>query len=495
MSSGDVPPDYRRKWYVMAAVAMGTFLGTIDISIVNVALPTLVGAFDSELAIVQWVVLAYLLTVATLMLSVGRLADMFGKKQIYAGGMVIFTLGSLACGLSTSIYMLIAFRVFQAVGAAMVVALGPALITEAFPPTERGRALGISGATVSLGIVLGPALGGLLLHYLSWHWIFFVNLPVGIAGVLLVTRFVPQRRPPGDQRFDFAGAVTMFISLLSLLLALTFAQRSGFDAPPILALLASFFVFLGAFILIERRSTQPIVDFGMFGNALFSVNLITGFMSFVAIAGTLILMPFYLQGILGLESLQVGLLLAVHPIAMGLVAPLSGALSDRLGVRPIAVAGLLALLGGYIAVSTLDLHTTPLEYALRLLPVGLGMGIFQSPNNSAIMGAAPRTQLGVASSILALTRTLGQTVGIAVLSALWAGRAMVHFGGTIPGGATTAPPAVQIVALRETVSCIVVWIALGLALSIYTLWRERAQVAQRLTVRQRSSPPTYKGKN
>ncbi|MGQ9785143.1 MAG: DHA2 family efflux MFS transporter permease subunit [Anaerolineae bacterium] len=483
MNPLDVLPDYRRKWYVMAAVAIGIFLATIDGSIVNVALPTLVGAFDSELAIVQWVVLAYLLTVATLMLSVGRLADMFGKKQLYSGGMVIFTLGSLACGLSTSIYVLIAFRVLQAVGAAMVAALGPAIITEAFPSTERGRALGISGATVSVGIVLGPALGGILLHYLSWHWIFFVNLPVGITGVLLATRFVPRQIPPGGQRFDFAGAAMMFISLLSLLLALTFAQRLGFDAPPILALLAGFFAFLCAFILIERHSAQSIVDFGMFGSSLFSINLITGFMTFVAIAGTLILMPFYLQGILGLDSLQVGMLLVVHPIAMGAIAPFSGALSDRVGVRPIAAVGLLVLLGGYIAVGSLDLHTAPLGYALRLLPVGLGMGIFQSPNNSAIMGAVPRAQLGVASSILALTRTLGQTVGISVLSAIWAGRVMAYAGGVIPGGATAAPPEVQIVALHDTIYLVIVWVAVGLALSIYALWRERAQVARHLAAR------------
>ncbi|MCS7259770.1 MAG: DHA2 family efflux MFS transporter permease subunit [Anaerolineae bacterium] len=480
----DFPPDYRRKWYIMAAVAMGTFLATIDASIVNVALPTLVSAFESELAIVQWVVLAYLLAVATLMLAVGRLADMFGKKPLYSGGMIIFTLGSLACGLSTSIYMLIAFRVLQAVGAAMVAALGPAIITEAFPPTERGRALGISGATVSVGIVLGPALGGILLHYLSWHWIFFVNLPVGIAGVLLVTRFVPRRIPPGGQRFDFAGAATMFLSLLSLLLALTFAQRLGFTAPPILILLAGFCVFLCAFILIERHSTQPIVDFSLFGSALFSINLITGFMTFVAVAGTLILMPFYLQGILGLDALQTGMLLAVHPIAMGLTAPLSGALSDRVGVRPIVVVGLLTLVGGYVAVGSLDAHTTPLGYALRLLPVGLGMGIFQSPNNSAIMGAAPRAHLGVASSILALTRTLGQTVGTSVLSAVWAGRAMAYVGDVIPGGATTAPSQVQIAALHDTLYIVVVWMVFGLALSIYALWRERAQVAQRLATGQ-----------
>jgi len=168
--------DYSRKWHVMAAVAMGVFLATIDGSIVNVALPTLTRAFGAEFAVVQWVVLAYLLTVTTLMLSVGRLGDMAGKKPVYASGFVIFTLGSVLCGLSPGVYWLIGFRVLQAIGAAMMMALGMAIVTEAFPPAERGKALGISGSMVSIGIVVGPVLGGLLIGALSWHWIFFVNL-------------------------------------------------------------------------------------------------------------------------------------------------------------------------------------------------------------------------------------------------------------------------------------------------------------------------------
>ena len=474
--------DYGRKWYVMAAVAMGVFLATIDSSIVNVALPTLVTAFDSQLAVVQWVVLAYLLTVATLMLSVGRLADMFGKKSLYTAGFIIFTLGSVLCGLAPSIYTLIGFRVFQAIGAAMTAALGTAIITEAFPPSERGKALGIGGGIVSVGIVLGPALGGILIDHLSWHWIFFVNLPIGVIGVMMVIRFVPHFKPSGGQRFDFAGAGTLFVSLLSLLVALTVGQYIGFGALPVLALLAACGMFLAGFVAVERRTSYPMIDFGMFGNALFSINLITGFVTFVAMAGTLILMPFYLENILGYDPQQMGLLLAVLPIAMGLTAPLSGAMSDRVGVRPIAVIGLLTLLVGFIAVSTLDEHTSALGYAVRFLPIGVGMGIFQSPNNSAIMGAAPRARLGVASSLLSLTRTMGQTVGVAVLGALWAGQVMTHAGGIVPGGATAASPVVQVAALHDTSVVIVIWVGLGLLLSIYALVRERRQTGQRAAV-------------
>jgi EmrB/QacA subfamily drug resistance transporter len=478
----DPPIDYSRKWFVMAAVAMGVFLATIDTSIVNVALPTLVSTFSSELAVVQWVVLAYLLTIATLMLSVGRLADMLGKKALYTAGFVIFTAGSVLCGLSSSIYMLIGFRVLQGIGGAMTAALGTAIITEAFPPSERGKAFGISGAVVSVGIVLGPTLGGVLLAILSWHWIFFVNVPVGIIGVLMVLRFVPDLKPAGGQRFDFAGAATMFVGLLSLLVAVTVGEINGYDDTSVDALLAVSAACVAGFVAIERRTRHPMVDLKMFENALFSVNLITGFVTFVASAGMMILMPFYLENVLNFATWKVGLVLAVLPVAMGLVAPLSGALSDRVGVRPIAVVGLLTLLGGYVAVSTLGEHTTALGYGLRFLPVGIGMGIFQSPNNSAIMGAAPRERLGVASSLLSLTRTLGQTVGVSVLGALWAGRVMARTGALLAGGATTAPPTIQVAALNDTSLVVVIWIGLGLLLSIYALVHERRQQPVRYPV-------------
>jgi len=465
--------DHSRRWYVMAAVAMGVFLATIDGSIVNVALPTLVRELQTEFAVVQWVVLAYLLTVTTLILSMGRLGDMIGKKPIYSAGFIIFTLGSALCGTAPTVYWLIGFRVFQGIGAAMMMALGTAIVTEAFPPSDRGKALGIMGSIVSIGIVVGPVLGGIVISALSWRWIFYVNLPVGIAGIMMVARFVPDLKPAGGQRFDYLGAFTLFVSLMALLLALTFGQQLGFTEIAILALFAISLCFLAIFLMIELRNSQPMIDLSLFQNRLFSVNLVTGFITFVCIAGAIILMPFYLENVLGYDPRSVGFLLAVVPISMGLIAPIAGSLSDRLGTRPIAVAGLSVLLVGYYAISTLSMRTTPLGYILRFLPIGVGMGVFNSPNNSAIMGSAPRAQLGVASGLLAITRTLGQITGIAVLGALWASRVVYHLGDVPPGGATTAPAPIQVAGLQDTFTLALILIGLALLLGIWGLVQER----------------------
>jgi EmrB/QacA subfamily drug resistance transporter len=465
--------DYSRKWYVMAAVAMSIFLGTIDGSIVNIALPTLVKELNTDFATVQWVVLAYLLGISTLILSTGRLGDMIGKKPVFTTGFIIFTAGSVLCGLAPTVYWLIAFRVVQSVGASMTMALGIAIITEAFPPGERGKALGIGGAIVSVGIVIGPTLGGLIIDALSWRWIFYVNLPIGIIGTLMAIRFVPNFKPTGRQKFDFLGAITLFVSLLALLLALTMGQQLGFSNSRILVLFGIWLIFLIAFLFIEWNVNQPMIDLRLFKHSLLSVNLVTGFITFIAIAGALILMPFYLENILGYEPRQVGFFMAIVPIGLGIVAPISGSMSDRFGTRPITVIGLMFLVVGYLAMSTLSSQTTIVGYILRLLPVGLGMGIFQSPNNSAIMGSAPRERLGVVAGLLAITRTLGQTTGIAILGALWASRVIFH-NGTIPaGGATAAPVEIQVAGLQDTFLAITGLITLGLLISIWGLVQER----------------------
>lgn len=465
--------DYSRKWYVMAAVAMSTFLATIDGSIVNVALPTLVRDLNADFATVQWVVLAYLLTVATLLLSMGRLGDMIGKKPIYTAGFVVFTVGSVLCGLAPTVYALIGFRVVQAVGAAMMFALGMAIVTEAFPSNERGRALGMSGTVVSIGIVVGPTLGGLLIDALSWNWIFFVNLPVGIVGTLMAVRFVPALKPAGRQQFDYAGAATLFLSLLALLLALTLGQRLGFGDSRVLLLFCAWAVFLVSFLAIERRTSQPMIDLRLFQNKLFSINLATGLATFISMGGTMILIPFFLENVLGYGTRQVGLLMATVPIALGVVAPISGALSDRLGTRPITVVGLASMLLGYYAMSTVQTSMSTVGYVLRFLPVGIGMGIFQSPNNSAVMGAVPRARLGVASGLLSITRALGQTTGIAVLGALWASRTIFHEGVAPSGEATAASPMAQVAGLQDTFLFVMGLLAAALALSVWGVVQER----------------------
>jgi EmrB/QacA subfamily drug resistance transporter len=465
--------DYSRKWYVMAAVGMSILLSTIDATIVNIALPTLVRDLDTDFPTVQWVVLSYLLIQATLMLSVGRLGDMLGKKPLFTSGFIVFTIGSVLCGLAPSVYWLIGFRMVQAVGAAMLLALGMAIITESFPPSERGKALGISGTIISVGIVIGPALGGLIVDALSWRWIFFVNLPVGIIGTLMAIAYIPALKPSGRQRFDYLGAITLFLSLLAFLLALTWGQQLGFTDSRIVLLLAGSLLFLVAFILIEWRSSEPMIDLKMFRNNLFSVGLITGFLTFFAIAGVIILMPFFLENVLGYSTREVGLLLAAVPIVMSVIAPLSGSLSDRFGTRLITVIGLVILLGGYYALGSLNAETTAAGYLLRLLPIGIGMGVFQSPNNSAIMGAVIRERLGIASGLLSVTRVLGQTTGIAVLGALWASRVMAQTGTILSGGATIAPPDAQVAGLQDTFAVVLLLMVVAIVLSTWGLVQER----------------------
>jgi EmrB/QacA subfamily drug resistance transporter len=467
--------DYSRKWHAMAAVGTGVFLATVDGSIINVSLPTLVRELDTQFSVVQWVVLSYLLTITSTMAGIGRLGDMVGKKNIYMAGFVVFTLGSALCGLSPGVYWLIGFRVLQAVGAAMIMALGAAILTEAFPPRERGKAMGMIGAIVSVGIVMGPALGGVILGLLSWRWIFYVNFPVGVIGTIMVFKNLPDFRPKGRQRFDIAGALLLCTSILCLLLGLTLGQQYGFGSPVVFILLILWAMQLAAFGYTEKKVAQPMIDPALFKNATFTVNLTTGFISFVALGGTMLLLPFYLENILGFASMKVGLLMGIVPVMLGLTSPFSGSLSDRIGSRIITMTGLFVMLAGFMAAATLGQDTSLWGYAVRIFAVGAGIGIFISPNNSAIMGAAPRPQLGIVSGMMAQSRTLGQTVGVAVIGAVWAGRTVFHAQSPQVIGATQAPAAAQISGLHDAFYAAAALAALALVLSIRAYVRESRQ--------------------
>ncbi|HSN75078.1 MAG TPA: MFS transporter, partial [Anaerolineae bacterium] len=319
---------------------------------------------------------------------------------------------------------------------------------------------------------IGPALGGLIISALSWRWIFFVNVPLGLLALTLIWRYIPALRPKAThEQFDFLGAGVLGLGLLALLLALTVGQSLGFTDPPILALFAVAAVALVAFVAVERRVRYPMVDLGLFRNVQFSLNLVTGLLTFVAISAVTFLMPFYLQLVLGLPVGRVGLLIAIVPMVLAVLGPLSGSLSDRFGTRPVSVFGLILLLIGYLTASTLTATTTPLGYVLRMLPIGLGMGIFQSPNNSAVMGAAPRNRLGIASSLLSMTRTLGQTTGIAFLGAFFASR-LVYYAGQ-PVDISDAPATAMVSALHDQFLVVAGLVAVGLLLALWAWRRER----------------------
>jgi EmrB/QacA subfamily drug resistance transporter len=466
-------PRARRTW-ILASSALGAFAATVMATGVNVILPILSQQFAAPFATVQWVVLAYLMASIALLPIVARLADLVGKHKVYFVAYALFALGSLLCALAPSIEVLIVVRTIQGLGSAALAALGLALVTDAFPAGERGRAIGLNGAVISAGIVLGPSLGGLVAELVSWRWVFAGGVLVSAAGLALAWRVVPRYRGQPGQRFDVAGAATVFVALLALSLALTLGQGRGFAAPVVLALFALSAAAMVAFVVVERSAPSPVVDLRLFRSRALWVGLVSGLTTFVAISGVIFLMPFYLTGVRGYAPAQVGVLMAAVPIVLVVMAPLSGLAADRFGERPVTLVGMISILIGYLAVGTLGTTTSALGYLLRFLPVGIGMGIFQTSNNSAIMGSVPRGSTGVGGGLLSLTRYLGQVLGTAVLASVWAARSVARAGAPAGTDATSLAPVHQVGGLQDVLAVVQIGILLGLVLVAWDWWQGRS---------------------
>jgi len=411
---------HRHKWWAMTGVGLGVLMGTLDISIVNISLPTLERELNTHFATIQWVAVAYILVLTSLMLGAARLGDIIGPRKVYLTGLTIFTLGSLLCGVAPGIEWLIGFRAFQGLGAAMTQAVGVAIIIAVFPPQERGRALGIIGGIVAIGLAAGPALGGLMIGLAGWRWVFLVNVPVGFIAGFVVWKHVPSiQAGQAGQRFDTTGALLLLVTLVCYALAMTLGQHLGFSSPVIVGLFIAAAFCLLLFFFLETCIHQPMIDLTIFRDSLFSVNLLMCFLVFIMNGGVLIL-PFFLERVMGFSTEKAGFFMMVGPVSMGLVSPWAGTLSDRHGPRIISLLGLLVLIVGCLAVGSLDADASGLGYLLRIAPIGIGMGLFQAPNNSAVMGRAPRNRLGVASGLLNLSRTMGSSTGIPLMGALFA---------------------------------------------------------------------------
>lgn len=407
-----------RKWFVLIAIGIGTFMSALDGSIVNTILPIVRDTFKESIALSEWVVLIYLLVVSGLLLTFGRLGDLRGNRPVYLTGFFIFVIASALCGLSPSLGWLIAFRGLQAIGAAMLFSSSPAILTRSFPPTQRGQALGLQALMTYLGLTVGPALGGWLTQSFSWRAVFYINVPVGLLALTLCWIYVPRKHEPRAERFDVAGAVLFFAGLVSLLLALNNGQEWGWTTWPVLGLFAVAIALLGAFIVVERRVQAPMLDLTLFSSPVFSAATISAVLNYVALYMILFLLPFYLLQGRSLTPSQAGLILTAQPIAMAIAAPLSGTFSDRIGTRWPAMVGMVVLAGGLVGLSQIT-ATTPLEWiAAGMAVCGLGTGMFASPNNSALMGAAPRHRQGIASGILATARNVGMVLGIGIAGAI-----------------------------------------------------------------------------
>jgi EmrB/QacA subfamily drug resistance transporter len=415
-----------RKWLILSSVSLGTFMATLDGSIVNISLPRIQGAFGIGISTVEWVSVGYLLVVGSFLLPFGRLGEILSFKRVYLAGFVLFTLASVLCGLAPSAESLIAFRAVQGIGAAMLQAMGPAIVARTFGPGERGRALGLNAVSVSIGLSIGPALGGLLTEFGTWRAIFFVNAPIGLLAVLWANRILDSEEGAQHLRFDLAGAVLSSAGLLSLLLGLSQGQAWGWTSPAVGSLLAVFGVCAILFVMVETRSTQPMLDLRLFRIRPFAVGNLSVIVAFVGLFTATFLLPFFLESGAHFSPLDAGLLLTPVPITQALVAPFSGALSDRIGQRVPASLGIAVLVAGLLSLTWLPTDFVIWDLVWRLVLVGFGMGFFMSPNSSAVLGSVPRSRIGTASGTLAQMRINGQALGIALSSAVVAIRLPVH---------------------------------------------------------------------
>ena len=411
----------RYKWYAFAAMAVGTFASVVDHGSVGVALPSIAGYFRTDIPGVQWLVIGFAMTVIALLLPMGRLADLIGARRVYLIGSLTLIIGSLCAGFAADLGLLTLARIVQGAGAAMTQGTGMAIVIAAFPPTERGKAIGMIMTMVGAGAVAGPATGGFLVDAFGWRAVFFATVPlvlVSAALTLLVIAGRDDNRRVRPERFDWLGAVLSSTALLALLLGISNAHRAGWTSPPILAAAAGFAILLAAFIRWELRCASPMLELRLFRRRNFAQGAAANFLTFMGSSAILFMTPFYLQNVLGYSPSTAGLAVVPGALCMALLGPLSGRLSDRYGWRPFTVGGLASSATGIAILSQLSHDSSLFHVVGALMLTNSGMGLFYSPNSSSILSAVERERHGVISALLNLIRNGGNVISVAVATAI-----------------------------------------------------------------------------
>ncbi|EGW41204.1 MFS transporter [Desulfosporosinus sp. OT] len=414
-----------RKWFILVSVSLGMLMCSLDATIVNISLPQITQYFHTSMANVEWIVMIYLLFISSSLLTFGRLGDMYGHKPLYLIGFAIFTIASALNGMSYSIHYLITFRALQAIGGGMLMAVSQAIIAATFDVSQRGRAIGMNAVIVSLGLAMGPTIGGILVSKFGWQAIFLVNIPVGIIGTLAVALIVPYKKGT-PQKFDYLGALSSFIFLSTFLLGLSYGQDWGWDSLSILALFSASIITFLVFILVEKNHSYPMIQLVLFKNRLFSAANFAAMLNYFTQYIIIFLMPFYLLNLVHMKASDAGLLMGVFPLTAAIVAPFSGTISDRIGSRFLTSLGMGSIgLAIFMLSTTNVLSNTPLIVVCLAL-VGVGTGLFVSPNNAAIMASVPKSMQGIGSGMIATMRTIGQVMGVAVSGAVFSNRQAVY---------------------------------------------------------------------
>ncbi|WP_252236412.1 MFS transporter [Clostridium sp. CH2] len=402
----------QNNWIILAIVVMSPFMACLDSSIINVALPVMAKDLSTSMAGIQQIVTTYLIVISATILIFGRLGDIKGKTSVFKYGFIIFVLGSLLCGISTTLNFLTFSRIVQGIGAAMTMSTSQGIITHTFPKNERGRALGISGTFVALGTLLGPPLGGLIISVVSWEYIFLINVPIGTVAFIAAMKYLPKDKITTKQTLDYNGAILFLICIVSLFLGLLKGQKIGYNHITIILSFIIALVSFIVFIILESKIKNPLVDLSIFKNRVFSINVFCAFLSFVGISCINIIQPFYLQDVLELSPGTTGFIMMGYPIVLTIIAPLSGYLADKIGSKILTLSGLLVSAIGLFAMTTLNEQSSFLIIISAISIVALGNGIFQSPNNTLVMSSVEKSKLGIAGGINALIRNLGFVFGV-----------------------------------------------------------------------------------
>lgn len=404
---------------LIVSISLAVFMAGLDSTIVNIALPTISEAFGVSSTTVSWVATAYMLVMAGCVLVFGKVSDILGFKRVFLWGFAIFTLGSFACGflpdLLGSLGVLIGARMVQAVGGAMITAIAPAMVTAYIPMDQKGKAMGVVMTLAALGMALGPSIGGFLTQYLSWNWIFYINVPVGIVAVLLGAKVIPASKGAGSLAgFDRAGSALVFLGLASLLFVVSEGENMGWTSPAILFLAVLAIVTLAGFVWHERRQSDPLLDFALFKNTNFLLTNVLLSLVFFSFAGINYLLPFYLEYVHSLDSSTAGLVMTTLSFAMMFAGILAGILFNRVGAKRLCIAAAAILTLGYFLIMQLHPDTGILYVILCLTCVGIGLGLGVTPASNMVMNSVARTKQGMVSSLTSLERFGPITFGIAV---------------------------------------------------------------------------------
>lgn len=398
------------KWVILGTVLIMTVMGTLDSSICNVALPVIQEEMQVPMAGIEWVTSIYLIVTISMILICGKMGDIYGKVRVFQAGVVLFTLGSLLCSMSDTLGMLILSRVVQALGQSAALANNQGIITETFPGEQRGRALGMIASSVALGTMLGPTIGGAILSFLPWNFIFIINVPIGILSFLLGVFTLPRRKPASDEKLEISSCIFMAASMFLIFTALILMQTQ--TAGWTFAMLAAGIIILVIFLIWQTRSRYPLIPMYLFKNKWFTMNVVALTLIFIAIGTNNIILPFYFQDARGFSPGLAGLLMTVISVAMMIVGPISGAWSDKIGCERPTLIGLILFCVAHIIVSRWQIATPLWMIVGTLLLNGIGNGLFQSPNNSLIMGSVERKEYGFAGSLSGLGRYMGMVIGI-----------------------------------------------------------------------------------